>query len=32
MDILKKGITGFDKPKEINEHSISEIESLIKKH
>ena len=30
MTILKKGITGFDKPKEINEHSITEIENLIK--
>jgi hypothetical protein len=30
MTILKKGITGFDKPKEINEHSIAEIENLIK--
>ena len=30
MTILKKGITGFDKPNEINEHSITEIESLIK--
>jgi hypothetical protein len=30
MIILKKGITGFDKPKEINEHSITEIENLIK--
>ena len=29
MAILKKGITGFDKPKEINEHSIVEIENLI---
>ena len=30
MTILKKGITGFDKPKEINDHSIDEIENLIK--
>jgi hypothetical protein len=30
MAILKKGITGFDKPKGINEHSIAELENLIK--
>lgn len=29
MSILKKGITGFDKPKEINEHTAAEIKNLI---
>lgn len=30
MYILKRGVTGFDKPNEINEHSILEIENLIR--
>jgi hypothetical protein len=30
MYILKKGLTGLDKPNEINEHSVLEIENLIK--